>query len=146
MTPDDSETDDGADEKEEEEEEKKSSDANDDAWNEKDDDDDEEKDFKEQREKTKSKRIAVYLRLKPASDALSSWKRVRVEENDGNGSTEKKKKKTVSFECDDEREKDHRGDDEKTTIKKYAKRSQMFAFDEILDENASQEETRARET
>ena len=35
---------------------------------------------------------------------------------------EKKKKKTVSFECDDEREKDHRGDDEKTTIKKYAKR------------------------
>ena len=40
MTPDDSETDDGADEKDEEEEEKKSSDANDDAWNEKDDDDD----------------------------------------------------------------------------------------------------------
>ena len=143
MTPDDSETDDGADEKEEEEEEKKSSDANDDAWNEKDDDDDDDDDddVKEQREKTKSKRIAVYLRLKPASDALSSWKRVRVEENDGNGSTEKKKKKTVSFECDDEREKDHRGDDEKTTIKKYAKRSQMFAFDEILDENASQEET-----
>ena len=149
MTPDDSETDDGADEKEKEEEEeekkkkkKKSSDANDDAWNEKDDDDDEEEeDFKEQREKTKSKRIAVYLRLKPASDALSSWKRVRMEENDGNGSTEKKKKKMVSFECDDEREKDHRGDDEKTTIKKYAKRSQMFAFDEILDENASQEET-----
>ena len=108
------------------------------------DDREEEEEEEEKDEKKKSKRIAVYLRLKPSplrDDHLS--KRVRVEERGGDFDDEKKK--MVSFDCDE----DEREDEEKESAsaaaasKKYAKRgSQMFTFfDEILDENASQEDT-----
>ena len=101
------------------------------------DEEEEEKD-----EKKKSKRIAVYLRLKPSHDHLS--KRVRVEERNG-GDDDDEKKKMVSFDCEEDEQEDEEKESASAAAasKKYAKRgSQMFTFfDEILDENASQEDT-----
>ena len=105
-----------------------------------DDDRDEEEDNRD--EKKKSKRIAVYLRLKPSHDHLS--KRVRVEERNG-GDFDDEKKKMVSFDCEEDEQEDEEKESASAAAasKKYAKRgSQMFTFfDEILDENASQEDT-----
>jgi len=93
----------------------------------------------------KSKRIAVYLRLKPPPLEANSGVRVEHGDDENGGAT-----KTVSFKCDDDVDDDEDdGEEEKTSVaratsKKYAKRgsSQIFTFfDEILDENASQEDT-----
>ena len=105
-----------------------------------DSDDDRDEEEEEKDEKKKSKRIAVYLRLKPSHDHLS--KRVRVEEREGG---DDEKKKMVSFDCEEDEQEDEEKENASAAAasKKYAKRgSQMFTFfDEILDENASQEDT-----